>query len=159
MKNKKFQYVIIRLKPLAFRRLNKSWVSLKSGFLLLEILAALLALSTLSVLMAHYFVSIVAMNHEAKSYLRATDSANNSLDSWMLNAKKSEGGKLTVPPFSVERTKSDLIAPLELKAHGLTGKCLKKFALLKVNVSWQSMDGQSRHVQLESAAPFYEEAL
>lgn len=144
MKNKKFQYVISSLKYNLFN----VHPSLKAGFLLIEIMAALGAFAGLSVLVARYQVSLVRWSKEAHNYLEAVNSASDALDSWLYSAQYPEQAKNA---FTVQRTVHDFIIPRQCAAQGLTAERLKKVKRVQVNVSWVAMDGHKKSITLESA--------
>ena len=139
MKNKKFQYVISKIR----KGLLNAQYPLKSGFLLIEIMAALIAFAGLAVLVARYQVSTMRQGKEARSYLQAVNVGSDSLEG--------SGTEKKIGQFRVERTVSDFIVPSQLKDRGFTTERLKKFKTVAVKVSWTAMDGQSKSIRLQSA--------
>lgn len=143
MKNKKFQYVIYMQES---AHLIKEYSNFKRGFLLIEIMAALMAFAGISVLIARYHVYIIQHNKEVQNYLHAINIGCDVLE-------KNETIKQVSNPFRLAYSVDDYQVPAIFKEKGFTTERLKKLKSVHVKISWNSMDGQKKLVLLETALP------
>ena len=119
---------------------------LKSGFLLIEIMTALIAFAGLAVLVARYQVSIMRQGKEARNYLQAVNVGCDCIEG---RGNNHEAGQ-----FRVQRTFKDFIVPSQLQDQGFATERLKKFKTVEVKVSWTAMDGHNKSIQFQSAGTF-----
>lgn len=147
MKNKKFQYVIYGLKSLfsAFQE------PAQRGFLLLEVMAALIMFCGLSLVIAKCHVSIEQWNNQARNYLQATHIATQECEQPVINIMQ-KNSTYDVGIFHVERTVLDCPIPSQCAAVGFTTQRLNKTQLVKVKISWVAMRGHRKSLVFESVS-------
>lgn len=162
MKNKKFQYVISKAKR---ERINTQY-PLKSGFLLIEIMTALIAFTGLAVLIARYQVSIIGMENEMRNYLQAVnmacdiledplslDSSSGFISSFVKTTKRA-GDNYNESQFIVKQEAQDFNIPALFKEKGLTAFRLKKFKLVTIELSWNVANGSRKSITIKSAKTY-----
>ena len=147
MKSKKFQYVICSTKSSL-----KDWATqLKAGFLLLEIMVALIVLGALSIVVAKYEVSIVRWNKESHDYFQAAHVAAEACERLAFVQDSKGSDAYSIGSFHIEHIVKDCIIPNQCEKEGLTTQRLKKFKMVQVKVSWVAMGGQNKSILFESA--------
>lgn len=119
----------------------------KQGFLLIEIMGALLLLGALSITIARYQGFTAQWSRQARDNLQAVHVAEDAYDRLAFTNNQQE---YIVESFHVERTLKDFVVPIQWAQYGLTAQRLKKNKVIQVKVSWVAMDGKKKTIDFES---------
>lgn len=128
-----------------FRRKKYPQRKLSCGFLLIELMSALVIFAGITVILAQFYGHIICWQREAKLYTQATQTAHEILEKILVERKLPDLG-IQKDPFNVRC--QTIPVPAFTVPQFFSAAFLKRFSLVEVSVTWKNPQGANQKIVL-----------